>query len=111
MKNIHHHLVSALQVLNPAAAPAKGRIEHICLRQENGDSLFVSQVIVEAELGMIYAKSTSDSPIWHMVPISELVGLEVELCNDGGIKAWFKDAPTLPEIIAKLRLEAKKAGK
>jgi hypothetical protein len=110
VKNRHHHLVSALEILNPAAAPAKGKIAQLCLRQTNGDSLFVDQVIVEANLGMIYAKSTSDDPIWHMVPIDELVGLEVGLDDKPGNKAWFKDAQTLPAIIGKLVGEQKKAS-
>lgn len=109
MKTVHHHLIEAIKILNPAAAPAKGKIEQLCLRQENGDSLFVNEVIVEAELGMIYAKSTADDPIWHMVPVNQLVGLEVGLHNDAGIKAWFKDARTLPAIIGKLVGERKKA--
>jgi hypothetical protein len=111
VKNRHHYLVNALLILNPAEAPAKGRIDQLCLRQQNGDSLFVNQVIVEAEVGMIYAKSTSDDPVWHMVPIDELVGLEVGLFAVGGVnKAWFKDAQTLPAIIGKLVGEQKKTG-
>jgi hypothetical protein len=105
VKNRHHHLVDALKILNPAEAPARGRIEQLCLRQQNGDSLFVNQVIVELELGMIYAKSTADAPIWHMVPVDELVGLEVGLCDKPGDRAWFKDVKNLPEIMAKLREE------
>jgi hypothetical protein len=109
VKNRHHYLVTALQILNPAEAPAKGRIDQLCLRQQNGDSLFVNQIVIELDLGMIYAKSTSDDPVWHMVPIEELVGLEVGLCDKPGDRAWFKDAQTLPAIIGKLGLEAKKA--
>lgn len=110
MKNAHTHLTTALELLNPAEPPAKGKIKEICLRQKNGDSLFVDQVMVDLPLGMIYAKSTSDEPVWHMVPIDQLVGLEVGYHYDPGIKAWFKDAPTLPDVIAKLVLEQKKAG-
>jgi hypothetical protein len=111
VKNRHHHLVDALKILNPAEAPARGRIEQLCLRQQNGDSLFVNQVIVELELGMIYAKSTADEPIWHMVPIDELVGLEVGLFAVNGVnKAWFKDFNTLPQILVALRSEAKKTS-
>jgi hypothetical protein len=108
VKNRHHHLVQALELLNPAEKPAKGKIEQLCLRQQNGDSLFVNQVIVELDMGMIYARSTADDPIWHMIPIDELVGLEVGLNNHPTARPWFKDAQDLPKILAKLSAEAAK---
>lgn len=111
MKNRHHHLINALELLNPVAEPAKGKITQLCLRQQNGDSLFVDEVIVQMELGMIYARSTSEDPIWHMVPVDELVGLEVALNDHPTARPWFKDAEVLPAIIAKLGMEKKKAGK
>ncbi|MCK1543376.1 hypothetical protein IVB12_15780 [Bradyrhizobium sp. 179] len=110
MKNRHHHLIDAIELLNPAEAPAMGRIESICLRQQNGDSLFVNHVIVELEMGMIYAKSTSEDPIWHMVPVDELVGLEIQLSDDPKVKGWFKDFDTLPQILVALRSEKKKGS-
>lgn len=99
MKSEHYRLIEALKVLNPADEVATKRIKELCLRQRNGDSIFVDAVLVEESEGTIYARA-SGRAVWHMLPISEFVGLEAELRN--GKDAWHNDAATLPDIIAKL---------
>src|SRR5438477_12117656 len=92
---------------NPADKFAAKRIKVIGLRQANSDILLVDEVIVEREQGTIYAKA-DERDTWHMLPIAELVGIEVEL-KDPKV-SWFNDALTLPAIIAKLQVEQKKGA-
>lgn len=102
MKTEHYRLIDAIKVLNPADEVANKRIKELCLRQRNGDSVFVDAVLVEQTEGMIYARA-SGRAVWHMLPVSELVGFEAELRN--AKDTWHKDALTLPAIIRKLQGE------
>lgn len=103
MKPTQGLMKERIELLDPAKNPTL--FESLVLRQENGDSVFV--IAVESDERFIYGRAAAmNDTSWHMLPIENLVGIEVTLKNPK--QKWFEDVKTLPQIIAKLEQEKKK---
>lgn len=101
MKSTSYSILDAIQLLDPYRKPTL--FSSLALRLSNCETLFVKNITVDGQL--IYAWG-GDQTTQHMIPIDTVVGYEVGLKDPKA--AWFKDAATLPAILAKRTAEERR---
>jgi hypothetical protein len=92
-------MIDNARLLNPADNPKL--FKSIWLRMANGENIYAVEIIIDQNQGVVFAKAESGNS-WHHLPLDQWVGFEIEMKRSD---SWFKDAVTLPAVIAKLTKE------